>query len=38
MLEMRGKKDLLSIVRSVSDMINVSYTRQKEAFGWDITA
>src|SRR5437868_4153693 len=33
MLETRGKKDLLAIVRSVSDMINVSYTRQKEALG-----
>src|ERR1700720_84204 len=33
MLEMRGKKDLLSIVRNVSDMINVSYIRQKEALG-----
>jgi UTP--glucose-1-phosphate uridylyltransferase len=33
MLEARGQKDLLSIVRSVSDMINVSYTRQKEALG-----
>src|SRR5580692_643007 len=33
LLETRGKKDLLSIVRSVSDMINVSYTRQKEALG-----
>ncbi len=33
MLESRGKKDLLSVVRSVSDMINVSYTRQKEALG-----
>lgn len=32
-LETRGKKDLLSIVRNVSDMINVSYTRQKEALG-----
>jgi UTP--glucose-1-phosphate uridylyltransferase len=32
-LEMRGKKDLLAIVRNVSDMINVSYTRQKEALG-----
>ena len=31
MLETRGKKDLLSIVRNVSDMINVSCTRQKEA-------
>jgi UTP--glucose-1-phosphate uridylyltransferase len=33
MLETRGKKDLLAIVRSVSDMINVSYIRQKEALG-----
>ena len=33
MLETRGKKDLLSIVRNVSDMINVAYTRQKEALG-----
>jgi UTP--glucose-1-phosphate uridylyltransferase len=33
MLETRGKKDLLGIVRSVSDMINVSYIRQKEALG-----
>lgn len=33
MLETRGKKDLLAIVRSVSDMINVSYVRQKEALG-----
>ena len=33
LLESRGKKDLLSIVRSVSDMINVSYVRQKEALG-----
>ena len=33
MLESRGKKDLLSIVRNVSDMINVSYMRQKEALG-----
>jgi UTP--glucose-1-phosphate uridylyltransferase len=33
MLESRGKKDLLAIVRSVSDMINVSYVRQKEALG-----
>jgi UTP--glucose-1-phosphate uridylyltransferase len=33
MLEARGKKDLLAIVRSVSDMINVSYIRQKEALG-----
>src|SRR6476661_4978976 len=31
MLESRGKKDLLAIVRDVSDMINVAYVRQKEA-------
>jgi UTP--glucose-1-phosphate uridylyltransferase len=33
MLETRGKKELLSIVRAVSDMIDVSYIRQKEALG-----
>jgi len=33
MLESRGKTDLLNIVRSVSDMINVAYVRQKEALG-----
>ncbi len=33
MLESRGKKELLSIVRGVSDMIDVSYIRQKEALG-----
>lgn len=33
LLESRSKKDLLNIVRSVSDMINVSYVRQKEALG-----
>ena len=33
LLESRGKKDLLSVVRSVSDLINVSYIRQKEALG-----
>src|ERR1700745_1137108 len=33
LLESRGKKDLLSVVRSVSDMINVAYIRQKEALG-----
>ena len=32
-LEAKGKKDLLAIVRSVSDMIDVSYVRQKEALG-----
>src|SRR6266576_2562775 len=31
LLESRGKKDLLSVVRSVSDMINVAYIRQREA-------
>jgi len=33
MLEERGKKDLLQIVRSISDMIYVAYVRQKEALG-----
>ena len=33
LLESRNKKDLLAIVRNVSDMINVSYVRQKEALG-----
>jgi UTP--glucose-1-phosphate uridylyltransferase len=33
MLETRSKKDLLNIVRNVSDMINVAYVRQKEALG-----
>jgi UTP--glucose-1-phosphate uridylyltransferase len=33
LLESRGKKDLLAIVRNISDMISVSYTRQKEALG-----
>jgi UTP--glucose-1-phosphate uridylyltransferase len=33
MLEQRGKHDLLREVRSVSDMINVSYVRQKEPLG-----
>src|SRR6201994_24788 len=33
LLESRGKKELLNIVRSISDMINVSYVRQKEALG-----
>ncbi|MBV9506469.1 MAG: UTP--glucose-1-phosphate uridylyltransferase GalU [Acidobacteriia bacterium] len=33
LLETRAKKDLLAIVRSISDMINVSYVRQKEALG-----
>jgi UTP--glucose-1-phosphate uridylyltransferase len=33
MLECRGKKDLLAVVRNVSDMINVCYLRQKEALG-----
>src|SRR5262245_46285066 len=33
MLESRGKKELLSIVHNVSDMINVAYIRQKEALG-----
>ncbi len=33
LLETRAKKDLLAIVRGISDMINVSYIRQKEALG-----
>ena len=33
LLESRGKKDLLATVRNVSDMIDVSYVRQKEALG-----
>ena len=33
LLESRQKLDLLASVRSVSDMINVSYVRQKEALG-----
>src|SRR5579862_9249367 len=33
MLEERGKTDLLQIVRQISDMIHVSYVRQKEALG-----
>jgi UTP--glucose-1-phosphate uridylyltransferase len=32
-LESKGKTDLLAIVRGVSDMIDVSYIRQKEALG-----
>jgi UTP--glucose-1-phosphate uridylyltransferase len=32
-LEQRGETELLKIVRSISDMINVSYVRQKEALG-----
>src|SRR6202142_2965202 len=33
MLEEKGKFDLLKIVRQISDMIYVSYVRQKEALG-----
>lgn len=33
MLEERGKTDLLNIVRSISDMMYISYVRQKEALG-----
>ncbi|HZT37217.1 MAG TPA: UTP--glucose-1-phosphate uridylyltransferase GalU [Bryobacteraceae bacterium] len=33
LLESKGKKDLLNIVRNVSDMIDVAYVRQKEALG-----
>jgi UTP--glucose-1-phosphate uridylyltransferase len=33
LLESRKKKDLLAIVRGITDMINVAYVRQKEALG-----
>src|SRR5215472_9557220 len=33
MLEERGKKELLEIVRRISAMIHVAYVRQKEALG-----
>ena len=33
LLEAKNKKDLLATVRAVSDMIDVSYVRQKEALG-----
>jgi UTP--glucose-1-phosphate uridylyltransferase len=33
MLEDRGKSDLLSLVRAVSDMVRIAYVRQKEALG-----
>src|SRR5512146_2360564 len=33
MLEERGKTELLAVVRAISDMIHVSYVRQKEALG-----
>jgi len=33
LLESRNKKELLQIVHNISDMINVSYIRQKEALG-----
>ena len=32
-LEERGKRDELSIVKAISDLVNVSYVRQKEALG-----
>ncbi len=32
-LEAKNKKDLLAIVRGVSDMIDIAYVRQKEALG-----
>ncbi|HWP84527.1 MAG TPA: UTP--glucose-1-phosphate uridylyltransferase, partial [Terriglobia bacterium] len=32
-LEVRGQHDLLQVVRQVSDLINFSYVRQKEALG-----
>jgi len=33
LLESKGKTDLLSMVRAISDMIDISYVRQKEALG-----
>ncbi len=33
MLEDRGKSELLSLVRAVSDMVHIAYVRQKEALG-----
>lgn len=33
LLETRGKKEMLADVRSISDMMDVSYVRQKEALG-----
>src|ERR1044071_2667488 len=33
LLEKRGKTDLLAVVRKISDLINVSYVRQKKALG-----
>jgi len=32
-LEDRGRSDLLSVVRAVSDMVQIAYVRQKEALG-----
>ena len=32
-LEQKGKKDLADLVRHISDMVQVSYTRQKEPLG-----
>jgi UTP--glucose-1-phosphate uridylyltransferase len=32
-LEERGKKDLLGVVRAVSEMVHIAYVRQKEALG-----
>ena len=32
-LEEKGKKDLLKVVRQISDLIHVAYVRQKEALG-----
>src|SRR5258706_11044562 len=33
MLEKRSKHELLKVVREISDLINVSYVRQKKALG-----
>jgi UTP--glucose-1-phosphate uridylyltransferase len=33
LLELKGKTELLSMVRGISDMIDISYVRQREALG-----
>src|ERR671924_189869 len=33
LLEAKGKTDLLTIVRQISDMIHIAYVRQKQALG-----
>ncbi len=33
LLEAKGKKEMLALVRGISDMVNVAYIRQKQALG-----